>query len=338
MNYFQLKMDGVSRRIEAYGLQNDIMKATPFGSKITTLDCKTNRNNTILRIGDTIKIIGIQIKRDRLIDLCDLSDFEIEIGGTTFWEMPMELLLSLSKVTKTKENFIIIFPPKLFSYVDGFQIPIIALRYHDVVIRINSEINLHFELLLQTFMYNESIRKQIGNERKMSYHAITTYYPEKFDNMKIIRPFVNNLSPGFFLKTDSEIDYVKVTLNGDELFCYHSNILQHVCGKVIKKRKKWNKGCEIVLRKLPICDDVLDIIIEQFIDKEEHEYLYWIPWDFGVNWNDDMNNGKGSVINMSRIEYFQIEFNKPISGYTCFVTYDIMKVLSGMTTTYFSLS
>lgn len=113
-----------------------------------------------------------------------------------------------------------------------------------------------------------------------------------------------------------------------ELFSYDSFTLENICNCVINKKRIWSKEQESVFKKIQICGDVVNKIVNEFVDKSGFEYLYWIPWDNGFKWTDDINSGLGSVI--SRMESLEIRLGQRTSGYICFLGYNSFVIHTGM--------
>ena len=297
-----------------------------FCTETTVIECKTNNDNRIFKIADTIKIIGIRIERELVVELSNLKKMVLCFGENEFWNIPFELLLSLSKVIKTKKNFIIMFPDKMLSYDSDFQIKMVALHYTSVTINIISESDIKFELLLLNHFYVSPARRRFAT--KVSNDIVMKYDTYDFENTNTIRPNTKGSYIGFFLKTDRDIDYIKLSLHGLLLFKLDSEILKYVHGKLINRKRIWTKEHNILMHKLPICDDVLGKIMNEFIDKSKIEHLYWIPFDYGVNWYDNEKR----IIQINENRYCEIEFDKPINGYVCFIGYNKMKHDNGFAT------
>lgn len=248
-------------------------------------DCKTNKNIEIMRETDCIWFDTIVFDKKYNID--DIISIGIIVGGIEYF-FPMKLIKHLCQIINTSDHINIKFPISLFTK-DLINIPLISLMYHAVSFRINSKIEMYYDIITINYYYDTKERREIASKNKEFYinHFITKHID--YEKTKIELPNMYAMS-GMFLQTKKIPTKLSLTINNNIFFDYDQDIvelhmMQNDDQKDMMTQEKWSV-IEECFSKYNFSNQYLIEYIMSFVPDE---YLFWIPIMPHKNWKKSKN-------------------------------------------------
>ncbi len=306
-----------------------------YGIQTHIFNLKSNNNTAIVRTGDTIIFEALIIPAD--INFEHILSFDIIIGGSPIWTIPFELLLKLIPPKRIGNKYYITFDKNLFGDTNqsnmlmdcNFELPLILLHLHQVLINLKSSIDFEYDLITKYVYYDIEIRRSLTHQahqarefKIMQYHTININNCETKINLSCV-------FSGLYIKTNSLITKYSLQLNG----LIHTEISEELIkyyGNLISKRYVWTKKHSLMLeyslnKLLP--KELIHVIEDYATNEIKYEYLYYFPVS-QINSTYDEN----STINSGRLEVsvkIQTE-DENYDGRIYVKGKNILRVLSGM--------
>lgn len=266
------------------------------------LDLTSNTPFLLLRISDIIVIDGFIIPTK--INLDNIDSFTIDIGGTTIYEVPFDIIKISTNIDIKNDKYFIKFPHELFNidassiYLKNkLAIPLISLIYHEVRIGLNARNinNFDFQIIIKNIIYDDPMSRNIAQHP----HAIKIYgyQPLKFNQIETCASLI---STGLYIIVKSELINFKLHLQGTKCQEFNRDLI-HFYSFLIHKKKSWTLKykCALYSELTKHFPNELISIIESYIDKN-NKYTYFIPFN-------TLNNNIDGTINFSRVDNIKIE-------------------------------
>lgn len=282
----------------ANGAMNNIFPNT-YSMTHTILNGVSNTSQQIQTMCDVIIFDGLIIPKS--VNLNNIKDIQVIIGGGIIYNIPFELILMKNNNIKSTNNDYLITIPKDLCNIDSshnmlknnFSIPLISLAYHMVLFNLTSKNNDYFnyQIITKSIYLENNIRQSLATGE----HHFDIYQYQEFPISKksnIIRPY--HVSTGIYIIINSKLTDYQLSLN-NSLNSHLTKELIEFYSFLVYRKEKWTKKHSNTLysslnKYLP--NELIDEITK-FIDKE-NEYMYYIP--FG------MDNNINGTINFSRID------------------------------------
>jgi hypothetical protein len=239
-------------------------KDTKYGLEETVIECSSNKHFMLDRNCDAIIFDAFIIPNN--VNLCDITSFQIMIGGTIIFDIPWDII-KINSVRLIDTNYYVSICDKIFSpqfndnlvIKNKFIFPLVSSQKQDIYfVLISKDNNFEYKIMVNNIFYNSPVRKYLSDDK--SYYFINEYRRFEITHRETyIGPesFLN----GFYVKTTSPIVNYRLLMNGDGNFYVfmnkdknsisHNNNLQNIT---------YHKN-------------------ENGIDNHIAEYIYWFPID-----------------------------------------------------------
>lgn len=277
-------------------------------------DVRTNSRHTIMRTCDTFWIDAIRIKNE--VDMNTFTSLDIVIGpenheNSANLSVPFTLLLAYSKIKKTKQ-YTSIDVPYLFFFNDLTTIPLIALYYHEVCVRIKSPIELPYDIVRTDYVFDGTHRHDIANKTHKTQANLYT----QINKLKQSLPTHGYLS-GIIMRTHElpKHDTIKIIIDGEGIYLNSYQIV-----RMSKESYIMN-----ILQKY-FCHIGLD----QYVCEDIHNYfdrvcLLWYPIGHLERFESVK---KSTTIDLSKVNGY-VETSLDIKRELYLVTNRTMKIYGG---------
>ena len=248
------------------------------------------KSNTLTNINGTSDIImPLTIIIPNTVNLNNIIDMEIFIGRDMTWKIPFCLITGKiydsAGPKKIGEYHFININDQLFGNLrdsrvfpreDMLGIPLVALQYRTLTLKLNSINNFNFKILCrQVSLQNSTKRKLIATQMEFyvfQYNASKLYSELHSIDMKCI-------FPGLYIKSADRIINYKLYIN-NQLYTSLSHELIEYYGCLKNTEVLWSKDHQIALTMALVNMIPIEIIniIERFArPKNTKEHLYCFP-------------------------------------------------------------
>jgi len=278
-----------------------------YSSTLCYEEINSNTNFELIRFSDIISLYGLMIPIN--INLNDIYDFELKIGGNTITKISFDLLLQLSIISELDDKYYIKFNDNIFKFfthiktkeqytVDG--IPLLALQYHTVELILTSKNNFKYELI-KCNKYLDSNERQFLAQTGQEIFINNFHVDHELSNK--IKITSEHISTGLFIQTTDELINFNMQFDKHDRFIMDKNMIKIYC-KLINMSNSWtNKHSNMILKcmqqKLP--EEICCMLLHECKQISIKKYLYWIPFEPNKNWFDDIKeNELSGHINFGR--------------------------------------
>jgi hypothetical protein len=312
----------------------------PIKYSISTdiIHCTSRQLQNIPRTCDSFSIDGFILPNN--IHLDNITNLEIQIGGSTVFTIPFSLIIYLSKIKEIDDKIYIKLNQSLLGHLNKesrqFEIPILNLQYNNIDFILQGTKTFNFDIIINNKYLQTQDRKQQLELSKTNIDIAINQY-QKFPIHNVSTNInANHVSKGFFVKTLYPIISLELQLNGRLFKKYEKNMI--IYNDLLRYKKLlWTQKHSLTLQFMfnKVFPPEITDMIEYYV-RDRYEYLYW----FDFNNNNFDSEKIYSTINFSRIDNCKINLFLEKSDYTntelIFMNKNLLRLLNGLGATIFA--
>lgn len=252
----------------------------PKTSTKTKHNCTSNYPYNIPRNADAIQLEYLIIPSN--INLNDITDIEIEIGGCRIWKIPF-LILQKDAILKNDKYIIKIDPQLLYQTDTEYEILLKPLFRRNFSVYLHSDTLFSYSLITNDIYHDESL--QLFLKENVNKVTIYQYYEYKIDGQRNVIGS-DGLTTNIYIKVNSKLLLYELYLDNHVFKRYDEDMMD--CYNSLIYAEGWTKDHKnalyYVLKRNGLCDDVI-YIINNYCNYSE--YLYSFPiLNSGLNMAD----------------------------------------------------